>query len=228
MPNDPTAKRWLEKLSELIQEEDPFALPGIEPLPFTISDKGRQQVEQVLQEGEELLWAGHPDERRFASKYSVAVWVGILFIIPAVMSAMGWIGRAADRQSATMMALLGVGIVAAVLVLYSNKTDIVYAVTNKRIVLLSRGNPTSYGKRNITQFRLVPWEGDIGDILFAEAEKRVYMGKNRQKWVVTDIGMYGVKRYQDVRTLIYRVFQFGEDDFIHNKNLHEDLRVSRI
>lgn len=224
MPNDPTAQRWLTKLSGLIAEKDPFSLPPISPLPFNISERFHQQIENVLQDGEVLLWAGQPHERRFASRYSTMVWLGIMLLIPAVSTILGWVGSGSYRSPIILMSVAGVGLLATVLYLYSKQVDIVYAVTSTRIMLIQRGRPTSYGKRNITQFRIIPWQGDTGDIIFAESEKRIYRGRNRHRVVVNDVGMYGVSHFQDVRTLIYRVFQFHEYDFADQTNLHPDLR----
>lgn len=223
LPNDPTAKRWLQKLAVLLEREDAFVMPTIEPLPYEITSKSRQQLEVILTQGEDVLWAGYPDEKRFIATYNSAIWVGALLIVPALLTACG-ILRGFLQINVGILALIGVVVLSIVLSLMSRQTDQLYAVTNKRLILLSKGRPMSYGKRNITQFRLIPWQDNIGDILFAEEEKRVYSRGNRQKLVARDIGMYGVKNYQAVRTLIYRVFQFGEDDFLHNEHSFDGLR----
>lgn len=224
MPENPTAKRWLQKLDEITRKTDPFALPTLEALPYTISDKGRRRLKVILTHDEEVLWAGHPDEHRFASKYTLASVSGILLTIVPVLGYERLIAADVSPYLITLISVIGIGILITLLLAYARLCEQVYAVTNRRLIIITRDRATFYVKRNITQFRVVPWAENVGDILFAEQERQVYSGRNRQKLVVLDIGMYGVHNYQAVRTLIYQVFGFGEDDFMDVVNPFDGLR----
>ncbi len=136
-----------------------------------------------LTEGEELLWSGRPDpnSKSIVSPASVFFILGIIFTVVGLALLIGGFvilgvveGRGRDASVALFIiggTFLFLGIIFAISGLAYRVTprNTMYAVTNKRAIILRAGRyltVDSYGKNEIGQVRRLERPDGTGDLIF--------------------------------------------------------------
>lgn len=153
----------------------------------SLDDSWQREVEEELQPGEELIWAGKPNPSLFVRKSlpiaGIGVWVGAFGAL--------WICGAAGFQIPEhfifmIFPLLGTPIIAISLFLLTapiwlpiSAKHYVYAVTNKRVITITgwrQRTVISYGPEKLEQIERRQNPDGSGDLLFnsstSEEEKK--------------------------------------------------------
>ena len=150
-------------------------------------------INNELQEGEELLWSGHPDlqRRRIISPGRVFLILGLIFLpIGLLAIAIGLILLfSAVIPPASQDGLLGLFIPGGVfsllgriyliigLVGFSPSRNALYAITNRRVIVVRFGRYTlasSYDRKAITQIHRVERPDGSGDLIFSGNPYGIY------------------------------------------------------
>ena len=148
----------------------------------------RQEMElsltRELTDGEELLWSGRPEpgSKSIASPGRVFLILGIVFIVVGIAILLGgfiilWTLEGRERDASVGLFITGgvfliMGITFAIsgLALRSTPRNTLYAVTNKRAIILRTGRyltVDSYGKSEIGQVRRLERPDGTGDLIFS-------------------------------------------------------------
>jgi hypothetical protein len=155
-------------------------------------------LDNELQEGEEVLWSGRPDPQRRRIVYPTKVFVVLGLIFMPVGLFIVLVGLVLLLLSVfppeARLASLGVFIPGGVFVLLgiiyfliglvgsSTPRNTLYAITNRRVIILRPGHylrVTSYGRGAITQVQRFERSDGSGDLVFATTPANGSPGRNR-------------------------------------------------
>jgi hypothetical protein len=171
-----------------------------------------QIVTSQLDAGESLLWSGAPDPRRSALAALPGTLVGIPFAAFAafwMFTAFSMTSRGAHMPGAWNLfplfgvpfLLVGIGVMASPLWAWLGASRTVYAVTNRRALIISRAGATSvrsYTHDDIDALSHIERADGSGDLYFASrtlVSSRGYPTQSR-------IGFVGIKDVRSVEQLI--------------------------
>jgi len=174
--------------------------------------QAEQLVNSQLDPGEGVLWTGAPDPGRLALSSIPAMVFGVPFTgFAAFWISMAFSTTSGPSRPAGPLALfplfglpfllIGLGMLTAPLWAYLAAGRTVYAVTNRRALILSRLLATtvkSYTHDEIHELQHVERAGGSGDLYFAS--RTVYMRHGRTSQV--RVGFLGIPDVRGVEQLI--------------------------
>ncbi len=182
-------------------------------------ESSRQIAASELHSGEQLVWAGRPIPMRLAVKSLPRVFVGLVwsafiyffFTQVSSMSRRSSFGRMAGGNVLGifyillgLFALLGVAMILSPLWEYIKASRKVYALSDRRAILIDRWPTASVCSYALKDMRQVERRGDDqqGDIIFAR-ETRVYHYRGgRTSTGVIPIGFLAIRNPRDVEVLL--------------------------
>ncbi|WFU28118.1 hypothetical protein QA649_18425 [Bradyrhizobium sp. CB1717] len=98
---------------------------------------------EALQDGEKVIWQGQPDGVARAMMWRFLWWIGCPWLLLTVVAVRtDWIDQAAHP-----LAMLGVAMVAAPLVMLLQDLQTLYLITDRRALILR----TAWGRRTVSQ-----------------------------------------------------------------------------
>lgn len=148
----------------------------------------RQEMElslaRELTDGEELLWSGRPDpkSKSIASPGNVFLILGLVFTLVGIALLLGGFiiletveGRGREASiglfiTGGIFLIMGIAFAISGLVLRRTPRNTLYAVTNRRAIILRTGHyltVDSYGKSEIGQVRRLERPDGTGDLIFS-------------------------------------------------------------
>ena len=178
-------------------------------------------MQAELDRGEKLLWFGAPLPERVAQQEKAVGGAGIAAAIFGVFWLCGvlFIGGSAAKMGAPIvfpifaggMFLFGLFFVAQALGLAGKPSqeakrarDTVYAVTDKRLIVLVAGQGArSYTPRDIERVERRDTPDGRGDVLFARERATNYANGNyrlHERW--KELGFFGIENAREVERLI--------------------------
>lgn len=188
----------------------------------TIPNELFEQIAPELLTGESLLWAGTPrSRRRFQpNQLHILVYIGSGLVAVGLTFAMFILFRSAAVASLSGLIVLTL-VFLLVLALALNKqtfpalrqmlsgTSITYAITDRRIIIMSGATVQSYGANDIDFIERHMHKDGTGDLLFKRELKRrqFYKQVYSEQQAVVDVGLYGVENPREIETLLLEVFR---------------------
>lgn len=183
-------------------------------------DYGLQmKTQNELEPGERLLWSGQPDPKRLSKK---AILIS-LFGIPWTAFAIFWVVAAAgfklpDFSSLSggfqsvfplfgiPFVLIGLGMFAAPYWVYRSAKRTVYAITNRRALVISFGRAKSvqsYFEQDVCDISRVERADGSGNIIFRTEETTDRKGNSR----LNQIGFFGIPEVRRVERVLLDAFK---------------------
>jgi hypothetical protein len=174
-----------------------------------IPDSVVKQVKNLLLDGEELLLVTQPAPWRIAQN---EFRFGVIGFVIAIMWILIFISASTDSNTrgygtastiiVLIIELVSLGMMFSPVRAYQSARNYIYAVTNKRAIIIepgfSKDTVKSYGRREITQLRIQPWREGFDDLLFG---------------LPLGTGFLGIPEVEEVRKLMLETFEFDEHDF---------------
>ncbi len=103
----------------------------------------RRFRDEALRHGEQLIWQGQPDGIARMVMWRWLWWIGFPWLLLTVVAIWrGWIGQAAQP-----LAMLGVAMVAAPVVMLLQDLQTLYVITDRRALILR----TAWGRQTISE-----------------------------------------------------------------------------
>lgn len=132
---------------------------------------------------------------------------------------------------ASLMALIPVFLIlvvlAAVLLPMYRRRQTVYAVTDRRALIMEGGRTRSFGANDIEFIERRMARGGTGDVVFATQIRDRYAGNTGRRIVSEPIGFMGIERPQQVEALMLQVFRgMGgklKNNLLDDKPKNDDL-----
>ncbi len=189
----------------------------------------QMKTQDELEAGEKMLWTGQPDPKRLSKK---AILIS-LFGIPWTAFALFWVVAAAgfklpDFSSLSdgfhavfplfgiPFVLVGLGMFTAPYWAYRSAKRTVYAITNRRALVISFGRSKrvqSYFEQDITDISRVERADGSGNLIFRTEETTDNKGNAR----LNQIGFFGISEVRQVEKILLDVFKnedrHGSDGF---------------
>jgi len=184
--------------------------------PNYLSQDLQQAVDSEVEQGEHILWTGQPTPARLARTALPMTFFGLFFGGFAVF----WIWGAATGMSHHSVQssgpgaffplfglpffLIGLGMVLSPLYLYNSGKRTVYAITEKRAIIISGGSKKtvqSYYGRDMSTVERTDLANGTGDVVFA----RKFTSNSNQNSTSTPVGFYGVANVREAETLIHKI-----------------------
>ncbi|MBZ0281008.1 MAG: hypothetical protein K8L97_09720 [Anaerolineae bacterium] len=171
-------------------------------------------VESELLADENLLWCGKPNALRrvFGQQGN---WVWLLLMLPTLFMIVRFSGGIAALS--LMVFLVGLAGFISALRNYFTTRNTIYAITDQRVLILSRGQSVSYGAKDLD--KIERHGDDPGDIIFRETV-RVQTGmygmpiSRRQPE-----GLFTIRHARQVEALLLQTFVHTSPS---QKRKHED------
>ena len=182
-------------------------------------------VERELLEGEDLLWVGQPNPVSAAIGPTILrdlspllIMGGFFFVFFTIMAReIPW----DEFPSQFMLLPLGVVMLTSlwpILSRFLSATRSVYAITDRRALIIDGNNVKSYGPDDIEFIERKMRGQDSGDILFANEISTHYNSSNHRSRVTTrPIGFLGVENVREVEAVMLRTFRDMDDNFDKRK-----------
>jgi hypothetical protein len=185
----------------------------------TIPHQILDRVDEELLAGEELLWAGRPSGLSSGTVMGgTPMMAGIsLMVIIGLLMAFG--GAALARGAGASAWVLFLILIVAVMVAFApilksilRNRSTVYAVTDRRALIIGENSVQSYGPRDIEFIERRMHSGGRGDILFA---REVHSsgaamwgpGGFSRRAIETSVGFFGIEDARAVEALMLEVFR---------------------
>jgi hypothetical protein len=205
----------------------------------TIPQEIYDQVEAELLEGEELLWVGLPDPRAMINRRQVKIVLAVIlglgfsvFMGAAMYQVRGAVMMTPFPYLTMILVMLGVmGIMAArsIFEFWANSRTI-YAVTNRRALILNRRNVQSYGENDIEFIERQMRSANKGDIIFKRESRHraAYYGEGvyGTEHYNEPIGFFGIDNPREVEALMLHTFRVRDDMRRFEKPKNEALEDS--
>jgi len=188
-----------------------------------------ERIENELLNREELLWAGLPRHKHITNSMTQtnaaisALLLGmVMFGFLAFMFLENSPGQSAPINFFTLIGLVVLGLTVAIakgLYLLQGARNLVYAITDRRAIILSKNRVQSFAGKDLQFIERVMHRDGSGDIIFREEHyKRVAGGAiMTQKSERVTTGFYGVENPSEVEAIMLETFQGGSDQ----KRLYE-------
>lgn len=173
------------------------ATPNIDFIPH----RYRQQVEDELDSGERLLWIGQPRPGRIALR-------GVAHAVMGASAVVGGVYMAATATSSGfawgmgLFILIGVGLLFAPLRMWWKGTRTVYAVTDRRALILEGGfsqKLRTYGPEELSSLECHRKADGSGDIII-DREVTEHRSGTQQRG--EPVGFLGIERVKEVEQLL--------------------------
>lgn len=155
----------------------------------------RRLLAESLQDGEQVLWEGQPDGVAHATMWRFLWWIGFPWLLLTVIAARNdWIDQAIQP-----LAMLGIGMVAAPLVMLLQDLQTLYAITDRRALIVR----TAWSRRSVTAtsfdtmdaaFEILEIGGGVGHLNFAS-------GRSTRSPDTDYTGRYGFRCLRDPRRI---------------------------
>jgi len=151
----------------------------------------RRLLAEALQDGEHVVWQGQPDGVARMMMWRILWWIGIPFLLLTIVAVTNdWIDRAAQP-----LAMLGVAMVAAPLVMLLHDLQTLYLITDRRALILR----TAWGRRTVSQ---TPFEAmdavlEILDIGRGAGHLNLASGRSTRSPDTDYTGRYGFRCVRD-------------------------------
>lgn len=146
---------------------------------------------EALQDGERVIWQGQPDGVARMMMWRCLWWIGLPWLLLTVI-AIGndWIGQAAQP-----LAMLGVAMAAAPLVMLLQDLQTLYLITDRRALILR----TAWGRRTVgqTPFQAMDAELEILDIGGGAGHLNFTSGRSTRSPDTDYTGRYGFRCVRD-------------------------------
>jgi hypothetical protein len=182
-----------------------------------VSPRLLEALESELLSGEELKWVAQPLRWRRAWRKA-----GFLSVMTALLLLAWWLATLTLSPSLQIYVLMLAGFNAAmVAILVSQEVfdawRTVYAITNRRVIVLKRGfrrSVISYGRKDMER---IERQGDeVGDIIFGESHRTIPGVYSIPQQKRTQEGLFGIAHVREVEALLLETFQPSD-------NLHEKV-----
>ncbi len=178
-------------------------------------DDARQIAQREIDADEEILWAGRPNPARMSTR-TLPV---LLFGIPFTAFAVFWIVNAYNMGNSgpsfgpgggiggffplfgIPFVLVGLGMLLSPLIAFHKGTQTVYAITNRRALIIEAGNSRSvksYPFSNMDNLERVENADGSGDIVFLRETRRGSKGRTYTE----PIGFFGVPEVRAVERML--------------------------
>ncbi|MCP3409639.1 hypothetical protein [Bradyrhizobium sp. CCGB01] len=151
----------------------------------------RRLLAEALQDGEHVVWQGRPDGVARMMMWRFLWWIGFPWLLLTVVAVRNdWIDQAAHP-----LAMLGVAMVAAPLVLLLQDLQTLYLITDRRALILR----TAWGRRTVSQ---TPFEAmdavlEILDIGRGAGHLNFASGRSTRSPDTDYTGRYGFRCVRD-------------------------------
>ncbi|MCP3401130.1 hypothetical protein [Bradyrhizobium sp. CCGB20] len=151
----------------------------------------RRLLAEALQDGEHVVWQGRPDGVARMMMWRFLWWIGFPWLLLTVVAVRNdWIDQAAHP-----LAMLGVAMVAAPLVLLLQDLQTLYLITDRRALILR----TAWGRRTVSQ---TPFEAmdavlEILDIGRGAGHLNFASGRSTRSPYTDYTGRYGFRCVRD-------------------------------
>jgi len=168
------------------------------------------RLDQELLAGEKLLWYDQPIPMRLAILYPLRMTAGILWFI-VIFALLNTIFRVLMLRAALLLPILfaifiviGGFIISKPLNAFIKAGGTIYAVTNRRVIVVKPGAVTSYSADDIQFIERRDRGNDSGDVILGhETVADPATGeKQRQK-----IGFFGVRNVTHVEAMLLETFR---------------------
>jgi len=179
-----------------------------------------ERVEDELLVDERLLWIGLPDSRRLmrqaGTKTDSRVKILLLSLIGLLFGAVfATGGTAVPLYMGLFLLLFFSAIVAPMLARYLRGKQTIYAVTNRRAVLIEPDNVQSFGENELQHIERRKHKNGTGDIIFKtdyylRTVPTMY-GTSQQRAHIAH-GFFGIDNPEQVEALLLENFQNDELD----------------
>ena len=169
--------------------------------------ENRKMLQALLRDGEDLLWTAQPSPRPMAVRELPALIVGL--VVPAILGgAIYLIGTDTSAASDYFLGIMVLLVVVSATPIispfwaYRAAKDTVYAITNKRIIViqprfLGSSRARFYNRTNIKMVEPRLKGNDFGDLIFAT---------RTQGHVHLPEGFWGIGNLDRVEALILEMF----------------------
>ncbi len=158
---------------------------GIRATPFSA---GLERLRaESLQDGERVIWQGQPDGVAHMMMWRYLWWIGFPWLLLTVIAiGFDWIGGAAQP-----LAMLGVAMVAAPLVMLLQDLQTLYLITDRRALILR----TAWGRRTVSQtpFQAMDPDCEILDIGRGAGHLNFASGRSTRSPDADYTGRYGFR-----------------------------------
>ncbi len=175
----------------------------------------QRTAQSELEAGENLLWVGQPDPKRLALQGLPIALFGIVFTAFAVF----WIFNALNITSGMPRSggfnffplfgipflLIGLGLVSSPLWMHRKGSQTVYAVTNKRLLIITGGGSRSvqsFDDSSIGNIERVERSNGSGDIVFAQKVSNYRDSDGDSRTRIERIGFFGIPDVRSVEKLV--------------------------
>jgi hypothetical protein len=177
----------------------------------------RDAAQRELEPGENLLWTGRPDAGRMARQATLIWFVGVPWTVSSLwMWSTSGFGKATDQPGPGLFfrlfdlpfVLIGFGMLSAPYWAYRKGLNTVYAVTNKRVFILTAGkrwHVESYVPTSGSDFERTETANGSGDLIFLRRSRLDSDGDR----VTNKVGFYGIPEVRRVERLLRDNFLTG-------------------
>lgn len=168
-------------------------------------------LQNELDAGETLLWQGAPDPARLAQRnlWQAAFggcftcfalfWMGGAFFISSMIAgATGWRLLSAFPLFGLIFLVVGLGLLFSPLTAMKRGSSTVYAVTDRRLIVLESGKVLSYSPSDLQTLERRDTPDGRGDLVFQR--RTSYSSEGHSS--VREIGFFGIPNPREVERLV--------------------------
>lgn len=185
----------------------------------------RELIERELLAGERLLWVGKPGVWRLMSNpgqtrtpAAVSIMIGLAVAVFIGMGLLLGSGGGRVMLPGMVLALLVLiafaTLIGPLLAGVINSWRTVYAITDRRVLILSGSSARSYGEKDIQFIERRMQRGDRGDIVFRREHRSIStchgpaLYGNRE--IAVPVGFFGIDNVREVEALMLETFRPDE------------------
>jgi hypothetical protein len=186
---------------------------------FDIDPNLHNAISEELYPDEKLLWVGKPTPIRVVMQQQNHNLVVIAFLMGILAAMFGRFGvdplliPNVEAPILSLSLILEVGVFSYVIYLYWRATQIVYAITNRRALIMK---PTIDGL-SVLAYNVIPYierrsfANDKGDLIFAtETYNRIVVSNFRygvrHALGTRKVGFFGIDNVREVEQLMFKTF----------------------
>ncbi|MGY8636690.1 hypothetical protein RAD15_29890 [Bradyrhizobium sp. 14AA] len=150
---------------------------------------------EALQDGEQVIWQGQPDGVARMIMWRFLWWIGLPWLLLTIVAVRAdWID-----QAARPLAMLGIAMVAAPLVMLLQDLQTLYLITDRRALILR----TAWGRRTVSQtpFEAMDAVFEILDVGDGAGHLNFASGRSTRSLDTDYTGRYGFRCVRDAPRL---------------------------